>query len=75
MEILWHGAKIGVSAFQAFDTTNIDPEGRSIHVGSRTELSRLMNTHGLNHIDDPGLEMQGGQMVKKRPNVARRYFT
>lgn len=75
MVIDWSGAKIGASAFQAFDTKNIDPEGRSIHVGGRTELSKLMNKHGLNHIDDPSLEMQGGQMVKKRPSVGRRYFT
>jgi len=75
MVIDWSGAKIGTSAFQAFDTTNIDPDGRSIHVGSRKELSSLMNKHGLNHIDDPGLKMEGGTLVKKRPSVGRRFFT
>lgn len=75
MEIDWSGGKIATSVFQAFDTKNIDPEGRSVHVGSRKELSSLMNKHGLNHVDDPGISMQGGQLVKKSPAIGRKYFT
>jgi hypothetical protein len=75
MDLYWDGAKTIGMAFEPFETTNIDPDGRKVRISGRKELSQYMNQRGLTHIDDPSLEMQGGRLVKKSPSVGKVFFT
>ena len=76
MEVLWDNSQLGTNVFQAYDTTHIDPDGKKLHIGSRKELARLENEHGLTRIDDPDLEMRGGKLFKKsKASAGCVYFT
>jgi putative FmdB family regulatory protein len=39
--------------FAAFNTRNLDPDGREIHVGRQKDLSRYCNEYGVVHCPDP----------------------
>ncbi len=54
-----------VEVFDSYDTTNIHPEGESIHVRSKTHLRQLENQFGVRRMDDPGMVSRNGEFVKK----------
>ena len=73
MEVVWSGM-MGVSTFEPFVTTNIHPQGIPIKVTSRSQLRSLCNQYGLNQLDDPGVTMREGKLVKL-PKIGVKYFT
>jgi hypothetical protein len=36
-----------VSVFQGFNTRNLDPDGKEIHIGRRSELTRACHEFGV----------------------------
>lgn len=73
MELVWLSPNLATKAFEAFVTTHIDPDGKPLRVGSQSELSRICHQHGLNQVDDPGVEMTEGKLYKIPKKVT--YFT
>jgi hypothetical protein len=71
MVIDWMTLPQSAQEFVAFDTRNITPDGKSVHVGSRGDLAFYAREYGVRHVDDPDLVAEGDQIVRKSRGVGK----
>lgn len=69
MEISYINLDVPISIFEAFDTRNIHPDAKRIHIGSRGDLAWAAREYGVRHVDDPNLVAEGGEIRRKGPSA------